>query len=86
MRNTFMLFAILGAATAPALAQTTPADQPTEAAKPKMVTKTVCERVRNEATTGARTPATSRVCKKVTVAAPEAKDAAAHAGHGTKSD
>lgn len=72
MQKLLLTFAAFGLSAAPAFAQTTPQpapEQTTEAAKPKTVTKIVCERVEVEATSGSRLSSPPKICKKVEVPA-----------------
>lgn len=78
MRKLFAALAVLGIATAPAVAQTTP--QPAPAEKPKTVTKVVCERVNVEETTGSRLGSAPKKCKKVEVPV-EASGKQSHKSH-----
>jgi hypothetical protein len=76
MQKSLLILAALGIAAAPAFAQTTPppaSDQTAAAAKPKTVTKIVCERVRDEETTGSRVGSAPKVCKRVEVPADSAE-------------
>lgn len=71
MRSFVLAFACLGLA-APAAAQTAPApNQAAPAAKPKMITKVVCERIDNEEVTGSRLGAAPKKCRKIKVPAPD---------------
>lgn len=70
MRNLSIGLPILILLAAPAVAQTAPAHQP-QTEKPKKVEKLVCKQVQDEATIGSRFGPKSKVCKKVTVPAPE---------------
>ena len=72
MRKFLPVFAILGFAAAPAMAQTAPAE-PVPAPKVKTVKKTVCQRIEADRETGSRLGSTSRVCKTVEVPASEAE-------------
>lgn len=76
MQKSLLILAAFGISAAPAFAQTTPppsSDQTAAAAKPKMVTKIVCERVREEETTGSRVGSAPKICKKVEVPADSAE-------------
>ena len=68
MRSFVPVFAVLAFAAAPAIGQSAP-QAPVETAKPKMVTKEVCQRIKDEATIGSRVAKTRKVCKKVEVPA-----------------
>ena len=73
------LFAVFAVTAAPAIAQNAVSHQPA-AAKQKMVTKVVCERVHVEEETGSRLGAAPKVCKKVEVPA-DGADRKSHEGH-----
>lgn len=79
MRKYLPAFAILAVATAPAMAQTVPAN-PAPEAKVKTVKKKVCQTVKADRDTGSRLGSTSKVCKVVEVPA----DGAAHDAHKTQ--
>ena len=70
MRKFLPIFAVLGLAAAPAMAQNTAPPAPVE--KPKTVTKVVCERVIAEEETGSRLGAAPKKCRKVEVPATDA--------------
>jgi hypothetical protein len=67
MFKSLIALAIAGAMSAPALAQTAPAQQPAPVAKPQTVKKVVCQRVDVEETTGSRLGSAPKVCKTVEV-------------------
>lgn len=70
MQKALLICAALVLSAAPALAQPAqpaPADQAQPAAKPKTVTKVVCQKVEVEQSTGSRLSAPPKVCKKVEV-------------------
>lgn len=80
MQKLLLIAAAIGAVTAPAVAQTTPAPaQPAPQAQavpqatpaaPKKVTKLVCRDVEEERGIGSRLSSTTKICKKVEVTAP----------------
>jgi hypothetical protein len=70
MFKSLVALAIAGAMSAPALAQTAPAQQPTPVAKPQTVKKVVCQRVDVEEDTGSRLGSAPKVCKTIEVPAP----------------
>jgi hypothetical protein len=80
MQKLLLTLTAFGVFAAPALAQTAPntsavpadpatstASTPAPIAKPKTVTKIVCERVDVEATSGSRLSSAPKICKKVEV-------------------
>ena len=71
MRKTLIALAILGMATTPAVAQANNQAQAVPEVKQKMVTKQVCERVRDEGATGSRLSKPVKVCRIVEVPAEE---------------
>jgi hypothetical protein len=76
MQKLLLTLAAFGMTAVPAFAQTTPPPAPGQTAatsKPKTVTKIVCERVRDEETTGSRVGSAPKVCKRVEVPADSAE-------------
>ncbi|HWI77498.1 MAG TPA: hypothetical protein VNS53_10510 [Sphingomicrobium sp.] len=74
MQKLLLMVAAVGLSAAPAMAQTTPPQAPTNqtattapAPQPKTVKKQVCERVEVERSTGSRLSSTTRICKTVEV-------------------
>jgi hypothetical protein len=72
MQKLLLMVAAVGLSAAPATAQTTPQQAPTNqtttpAPQPKTVKKQVCERVEVERSTGSRLSSTTRICKMVEV-------------------
>jgi hypothetical protein len=71
MRKLLIMCAVIGTASAPALAQTTPppAEQ-APVAKQKTIKKVVCKRVEEDQETGSRLGSTSKICKTIEVPDP----------------
>ena len=70
MHKSLVVLAIFGAMSVPAVAQTTPAANQGQSAKPQTVKKVVCQRVDDEETTGSRLGSAPKVCKTILVPAP----------------
>lgn len=67
MRKYLVVLAIFGAISVPATAQTAPAADQAQSARPQTVKKVVCQRVDDEETTGSRLGSAPKVCKTVEV-------------------
>jgi CDP-diacylglycerol pyrophosphatase len=67
MRKSLVVLAIFSAISVPAAAQTAPAANQAQPARPQTVKKIVCQRVDVEETTGSRLGSAPRVCKTVEV-------------------
>ena len=67
MYKSLVVLAIFSTMSIPAAAQTAPAANPAQAAKPQTVKKVVCQRVDEEETTGSRLGSAPKVCKTVEV-------------------
>jgi hypothetical protein len=67
MPKSLVVLAIFGAMSVPAVAQTTPAANQPQPARPQTVKKVVCQRVDDEETTGSRLGSAPKACKTVEV-------------------
>jgi hypothetical protein len=67
MHKSLVALVIFSAMSGPAAAQTAPAANATQPAKPQTVKKVVCHRVDVEETTGSHLGSAPRVCKTVEV-------------------
>lgn len=88
MRKFWSALAPLALIAAPVAAQSAPEQQPAPEAKPRMVKKTVCQRIEADRETGSRLGSTTKVCKTVEVPAeekdgkkPQGSQAQGHGAH-----
>ncbi|MEO8454979.1 MAG: hypothetical protein ABI454_07455 [Sphingomicrobium sp.] len=77
MRKSLVVLAIFSTISVPAAAQTAPAANQAQPAKPQTIKKVVCQRVDVEETTGSRLGSAPKVCKTVEVPAPRGGTATA---------
>ncbi len=92
MHKVLLTLVAFGLSATPAVAQQTatasagsPEAQPAPVAKPKTITKTVCQRVEVERSTGSRLTSTTKLCKQVVVPAPAGdRETAADLPNGEK--